>query len=541
MSAAARAWRLPAGARRDGAGRAVTAAAGAVALIAGLPLLYVLARAAGAGGETWGLLLGRRIPGLLVGTLGLALVVGAATLVLGGGLAWLTVRTDLPGRRWLAVLCALPLAIPPYVGAVVYADVLGPRGGLQGLLEPLGVERLPSIFGFDGAALVLVLFTYPYVFLLASAGLANLNPNYDEAARALGAGPLRLAATTVRLLLPALAGGGLLVGLYVLSDFGAVSLMRFDTFTTVIYQQLGGRFDPPAAAALSSVLVVLTLGVLVGGLRLRGGGRYVQTGPGAGGGGARRSPRPLGRWRWPAFAAVLAVLAAALALPLARLGTWALASVAGLDAAELAAYAGNSLLVSGISATVAVAAALPVAVAIARGGRAGLALGAVAQSGYALPGVIVALAAVAISTRFAGPLYGTFTLLVAAFVVRFLPQAIQAQEAGLAQIGPNLAEAARSLGASPRAAFRRVTLPLLQPSLSAAWIVVFLTAVKELPATLVLRPIGFDTLPVRVWTPARDGLYAEAGVAALALVIISAVPLALLLLRRRGENATLLA
>ncbi|CAA9487825.1 MAG: Ferric iron ABC transporter, permease protein, partial [uncultured Solirubrobacteraceae bacterium] len=289
MSAAARAWRPTARTRREGGGHAVTAAAGAVALVAGLPLLYVLVRAAGAGSETWSLLLDRRIPALLANTIGLAAVVGAATLVLGGGLAWLTVRTDLPARRWLAVLCALPLAIPPYVGAVIYADVLGPRGGLQGALEPLGVERLPSIFGFDGAALVLVLFTYPYVFLLASAGLANLNPHYDEAARALGARPWRVAATTARLLLPALAGGGLLVGLYVLSDFGAVSLMRFDTFTTVIYQQLGGRFDPPGAAALSSVLVVLTLAVLVGGLKLRGGGRYVQTGSGGGGGGGRRA------------------------------------------------------------------------------------------------------------------------------------------------------------------------------------------------------------------------------------------------------------
>jgi len=523
--------------------RAVTAAAGAVALVAGLPLLYVLVRAAGAGAETWSLLVGRRIPGLLLNTLGLATVVGAATLVLGGGLAWLCVRTDLPARRWLAVLCALPLAVPPYVGAVIYADVLGPRGGLQGLLEPLGVDRLPSIFGFDGAALVLTLFTYPYVFLLASAGLANLNPHYDEAARALGARPWRVATTTARLLLPALAGGGLLVGLYVLSDFGAVSLMRFDTFTTVIYQQLGGRFDPPAAAALSSVLVVLTLAVLVGGLRLRGGGRYVQTGPGGGGGGgaARRAPRPLGRWRWPAFAAVVAVLAAALALPLARLAAWAAGTLGAQDPLAVAAYAGNSLIVSALSASIAVAVALPVAVAIARGGRAGLALGSLAQSGYALPGVIVALAAVAISTRYASPLYGTFALLVVALVVRFLPQAIQAQEAGLAQIGPNLVEAARSLGATPRAAFRQVTLPLLAPSMSAAWIVVFLTAVKELPATLVLRPIGFDTLPVRVWTPARDGLYAEAGTAGLALVMISLVPLAVVLLRRRGRSATLLA
>ena len=513
-------------------GRALTAAAAAVALLAALPLLYVLARAAGAGAATWEILLDRRIPTLLANTLGLAVVVCAGTLVVGGTLAWLTVRTDLPGRRVLAALCALPLAVPPYVGAVVYADLLGPRGGLQGLLEPLGVERLPSIFGFGGAALVLVLFTYPYVFLLASAGLAGLNPHYDEAARALGSGPLRVALTVGRLVLPALAGGALLVGLYVLSDFGAVSLMRFDTFTTVIYTELGGRFDPPAAAALSSVLVLLTLLVLVGGLRLRGGGRYTQTGAGY----ARRHVRPLGPWRWPAFAFAVAVLTFSLGLPVARLAAWTAETISGQDAGELAGWAWNSLVVSAGSAAVAVMLALPVAVVLARGGRLGVGIGALAQSGYALPGVIVALAGVAIATRYAGFLYGTLTLLVLAFVVRFLPQALQAQEAGLAQIGGNLVEAARSLGAPPLTAFRRVTLPLLAPSMQAAWIVVFLTAIKELPATLVLRPIGFDTLPVRVWTPARDGLYAEAGPAALLLVIISLVPLVVVLLRRRGTT-----
>jgi iron(III) transport system permease protein len=167
----------------------------------------------------------------------------------------------------------------------------------------------------------------------------------------------------------------------------------------------------------------------------------------------------------------------------------------------------------------------------ARGG-AGLAIGWLAQAGYALPGVIVALALVALATRWLDPLYGTLSLLVAAFVIRFLPQAIQGQEAGLQQIGANLSDAARALGASRARAFWRVVMPILAPSAAAAWAVVFLTAVKELPVTLILRPIGFDTLPVRVWTPARDGLYADAAPAALLLVLVSALPLYLLLARR---------
>jgi iron(III) transport system permease protein len=507
-------------------------AAAAVALLASLPLAYVLVRAAGAGADTWSGLLDRRIPTLLGNTLGLAAVVCAGTLAIGTALAYLIVRTDLPGRRALAVLAALPLAIPPYVGAVAYADVLGPRGGFRDLL---GVAELPSIFGFPGSALTLTLFTYPYVFLLAAAALRNLNPSYEEAARGLGRGGLSVVlGTTVRLIAPALAGGTMLVGLYVLSDFGAVSLMRYDTFTTVIYEQLGGRFDPPGAAALSSVLVILTLAFLALGLRVGGRGRFEQTGAGF----ARPSVRELGRWRWPALAAVLLLLGLALLLPLARVAAWTAEALPEQDLSEYAGWAWNSALVSILAASVAAACALPVAVVMARarrgGGRLGVAVAWLAQAGYALPGVIVALALVAISTRFVDPLYGTLALLVAAFVIRFLPQAIQGEEAGLAQIGDSLLEAARGLGTSRAAAFRRVVLPLLRPSLAVAWAVVFLTAVKELPATLVLRPLGFDTLPVRVWTPARDGLYADAGPAALLLVIVSIVPLYLLLARRRG-------
>lgn len=505
--------------------------AGAVALLASVPLVYVLVRGAGAGGETWAGLLDGRVPQLLLNTLGLAAVVCAATLALGTGLAYLIVRTDLPARRALVVLCALPLAIPPYVGAITYADVLGPRGGLSDLL---GAGELPSIFGFTGAALVLILFTYPYVFLFAAAALRNLNPSYEEAARGLGRGRFAiLAGTTMRMIAPALAGGVLLVGLYVLSDFGAVSLMRFDTFTTVIYAEIAGRFDPAAAAALSTVLVVLTLAFLGAGMKVRGGGRFVQTE----GGFRRESVHELGRARWPAFAGVALVLALALALPMARLATWTIQGLGEQDLVEFAGWAWNSLLVSVLAASVAVGAALPVAMVLAQrrggSGRAGVVVGWLAQAGYALPGVIVALALVAMATRWLDPLYNTLALLVVAFVVRFLPQAIQGQEAGLQQIGANLSDAARGLGASRTRAFWKVVMPILTPSVAAAWAVVFLTAVKELPATLILRPLGFDTLPVRIWTPARDGLYSETGPAALLLVLVSVVPLYLLLARRR--------
>lgn len=522
------------GSARAGTGEgrgAVLAAAAAVALLASLPLAYVAVRAAGAGATTWSELFDRRIPALLVNTLALALVVAAATLAVGAALAYLMVRTDLPARRALAVLCALPLAIPPYVGAVIYADVLGPRGRLR---DALGVEELPSIFGFAGAALVLVLFTYPYVFLLAAGALRTLDPSLEEAARGLGRGGVApLALTTLRMIAPALGGGTLLVCLYVLSDFGAVSLMRFDTFTTVIYEEIGGRFDPPAAAALSSVLVALTLVLLAAGWGLRRGRSYEQRG-----GQVLAAPvRQLGRGRWPALVGVTALLAAALALPLVRLLTWTLATLPRGALADYAGWGANSLLASGLAASLAVALALPVAVVGARAGAPGARVVVwLAQAGYALPGVIVALALVAIATRFAAPLYDTLALLILALVIRFLPQAIQGEQAGLALVGSTLPEAARGLGATRAAAFARVVAPMLRPSLAVGWAVVFLTAVKELPATLILRPLGFDTLPVRVWTEARNGLYAEAGPPALLLVLVSIVPLYLLLARRGGDE-----
>ena len=300
----------------------------------------------------------------------------------------------------------------------------------------------------------------------------------------------------------------------------------------MIYAEIGGRFDPPAAAALSSVLVVLTLAFLAGGLAVRGGGRFVQTEAGF----APVSPRPLGRGRWPAFAAVVAVLSLSLVLPLARLATWTIDVLPDHDLADYVGWTWNSVLVSVVGASLTVVCALPVAMLMAR--RKGAVLGWLAQAGYALPGVIVALALVAIATRWVDPLYGTLTLLVAAYVIRFLPQAIQGEEAGLQQIGPNLVEAARGLGASGRQAIWRIMLPLMRPSLAAAWAVVFLTIVKELPATLILRPLDFDTLPVRVWVPAHDALYPEAGPPALLLVIISSVPLYLLLGRARKDDST---
>ncbi len=232
-------------------------------------------------------------------SVGLAAAVTATGIAIAVPIAWLTTRTDLPGARAWATLATLPLVIPSYIGAYLFVSALGPSGALQDLLEPLGVERLPSIYGFGGAWLVLTLFTYPVILLTVRAALARLDPQLEEAARAMGRTPLETFRTiVVPQLRPAIAAGGLLVALYVLSDFGAVSIMRFNSFTREIYITFTAGFDRTGAAALAVLLVAVTLAVLFLYSRARSRLHLHRASPGT----ARPvRPVPLGRWRWPAL------------------------------------------------------------------------------------------------------------------------------------------------------------------------------------------------------------------------------------------------
>ena len=257
---------------------------------------------------------------MLANSVVLATTVTVAALLVGVPIAWLTTRSDLPGRRVWAVLAVLPLVVPSYVGGYAVVATFGPRGALQSLLEPLGVERLPEIYGFLGAALTLTLFSYPYVVLSVRGALLRLDPAFEEVSRALGRGPWHTFLTvTLPQLRPAMTAGGLLVALYCLSDFGAVSLLQFDSFTRAIYVQYRASFDPALAAVLSLMLVACTAGILLAESRLRGSGRYHRSGSGA----ARRSRLVrLGAWRWPALGFCILVVGLAVGLPIGTILFW---------------------------------------------------------------------------------------------------------------------------------------------------------------------------------------------------------------------------
>jgi iron(III) transport system permease protein len=457
----------------------------------------------------------------------LASAVTASAIALAVPLAWLTVRTDLPGRRVWATLTVLPLVIPSYIGAYVFVAALGPRGALQAMLEPLGVERLPSLYGFPGAWLVLTLFTYPLVLITVRGALARLDPQLEEAARGMGRSSSEVFRTVVvPQLYPAIGAGGLLVALYVLSDFGAVSLLRFDSFTREIYISYTASFDRTGAAALGGLLVLFTVAILYFYGRARRRLEYHRVGPGA-----ARPPRAvaLGRWRWPALGFCATVTLVALGLPVAVLVYWATKGISsGLAASELLADTGNSLLAGSLAALVAGACAVVVALLSVRGGRMGTAVERLSYSGYALPGIVIALALIYFGIRVAEPLYQTLAMLVFALSVHYLPLAVGTSVAALLQVSPRTEEAARSLGRGPVSVFRTVTTPLVRGGMLAGAALVFLHAVKELPATLLLAPTEYETLATEIWRQTEYGFFEAAALPSLLLLLVAAPPLYLL-------------
>jgi len=509
------------------------AAVAVIGVLSMLPLAYLVIRASGADERALDLLVRPRTLELLVSSVALAAGVGLGATLLGVPLAWLTTRTDLPGRRLWTVLTVAPLAVPSYVLAFALVAGLGPRGVLSGMLGSIGVG-LPSLYGLPGALLVLTLATYPYVLLATRATLMRADPALEEAARSLGDGfTTAFRRVTLPLLAPAMGTGALLAALYAISDFGAVSILRFDSFARAIHVQYRSSFDRSGAAALALLLVLAAFALVWAEARVRR--RASLQVPH----GARRVARviPLGRWRWAALVFCAAVAGLALVLPAGTIAYWL---VRGLEQGEplrlLADPVHDSLVAGGAAATVAVLLALPVAFLVVRyPGRLSSIAERVLYGAYAVPGIALALALVFFSLNVVPFLYQTLALLVLAYALRFLPQASGTTRSALMLIGPRVPEAARSLGRSPFEVLRTITLPLLRPGLVAGAALVFLSTIKELPLTLLVAPTGFGTLATQVWGAANEGFFARAAAPAAVLMLISLASVSLLL--RDGERS----
>jgi iron(III) transport system permease protein len=428
--------------------------------------------------------------------------------------------------------------MPTYVLAYVYAHLLGMGGPVdywwQSLFGPDAHVLSPQ--SFPGVSFIMALDTFPFVYLLARGALLSLNVSYEEVARMCGVSPWpTLWRVTLPLIRPAIVAGLALVVLYVVSDFGAVSLLRYQTLTYAVYQQMTGRYDQTAASILSVLLVCLALLFLATERWFRRRSRFYQTT------GRYRTHRRrrCGILGASAVTAVLTlVCGAAFGVPAAMLAQWSVAAIqeGALDA-RFVGFMWNSAFLSCMAATCAVLVGLPLAYLASRHpSRLNMACLQAAYAGYALPGPVAALAVLAMFTTFVPFLYGSVLVLIIAYVIHFLPAGLQSLEPAIQQVTPNLEEAGRTLGLRTRDTMWRITLPLIRNGFLAAWVLMFLQTMKELPATLLLRPVGFDTLAIRVWLEASEEYYHLAAPSALLIVMLS-LPALLLLISRDWRAA----
>ncbi|QTD88479.1 ABC transporter permease [Burkholderia anthina] len=543
---------------RPRAGSLSLIAAVAIAAAVAVPLAVLVAAASGADLAHWRHLAEFVLPQALANTLLLLAGVGAIVTVIGTGCAWLVTAYDFPGRRTLTWALLLPLAVPTYIVAFAYLDLLHPIGPVQSALRALlGFDsprqfRLPDLRSLPGAIFVLGFVLYPYVYLSTRAMFVTQSASLLEAARTLGA---RRIATFWRVVVPlarpAIAVGVSLALLETLNDIGASEFLGVQTLTVSVYTTWITRSDLAGAAQIALAMLAIVVGMIALERYGRRRQRYAHG----------RRMRPIAPRRLTGAAAWSA--AALCWLPV-LLGF-------GAPAAYLAAETGKRLhLVGGVSAqlltglanTLTIAAAATVATLVcglvvawaaraqrdsARAGPA-RACARIASLGYAVPGTVLAIGLLitfAAADRLLGAalgrdgllLMGSAAALVIAYAVRFLAISTGSIEAGLARIPPSLEQAARSLGETAGGTLRRVHLPLLRPALTTSALLVFVDAMKELPATLLLRPLNFDTLATWLYAEAARGTYEEGAVAALAIVLAGLVPVILLARTRHKIGA----
>jgi iron(III) transport system permease protein len=537
-----------------------TAAALGVAALAGLPIAAIvwaaLAGAGGGSGATLGNLAATVLPTYIANTVLLMLLAGGIAGVVGTGCAWLVAATRFPGRRVLGWALVLPLALPAYLAAYIYADILDFAGPVQSALRSItgwGADDydFPAIRSLGGGALVMGFVLYPYVYLLARTAFTTQSQTQFRAARSLGANPARafwrVALPGAR---PAIAGGLALVLMEVLADFGVAEYFAIPTFSTGIFRSWLAMGDKAAALTLAAVMLVFVIALVAWEAQTRSGRSDSRDGLAA-----RPTDEPLVALsqlgKWLAFAACGLPVLIGFVLPAGYLASMALTDTAQAAAGQLATYMQGSLWLGLATAMLCLATALLLAFARARSAsRVTASAIRLATLGYALPGALLAVGLLAPLglldqglTRFARDslgwsggllLTGTSALLVYALSVRFLTVAYNSVSSGLARIPPSLDAAARSLGAGPARVLARIYAPLLAPSLAGAAALVFIDTLRELPATLILRPFNLETLATRTYRLASDERLVEAAIPALILLAAGLLPV--LVLNRLGKR-----
>lgn len=475
-----------------------------VSLLALLPLAFVIGISVQTGWATVVELVWRpRVGELLVNTVLLVLLTVPLCILVGVALAWLTERSDLPGRRLWSLLAIAPIAVPAFVHSYAW------------------VSLVPSLHGLGAGVLVSVIAYFPFLYMPVAATLRRLDPAIEDVAQSLGLTPravfFRVVVPQLRL---AIVGGSLLVGLHLLAEYGLYAMIRFDTFTTAIFDQFQSSFNGPAANMLAGVLALCCLVMLAGEGLARGNARYARVGSGSP---REQSVRRLGAGKVAYLALPLVISALALGVPLFTLGNWLIAGGSAVwNLGELWPALQQTLVLACAGALLTTVAAVPLAwLSVRAPGRLYRWLESCNYLSSSLPGIVVALALVTITVQYARGLYQTAFTVLLAYLLMFLPRALVSLRAGIAQAPVELENIARSLGRSSAQALWQVTLRLAAPGAAAGAALVFLAVTNELTATLLLAPNGTRTLATGFWARTSEIDYAGAAPYALLMVLLS--------------------
>lgn len=497
-----------------------------------LPLIYILSRAAAAPLEKWQILFRSRVPILMWNTISLAVTVTLFTTILGVILAWLIEHTDLPWKKYMRLLFTLPLVFPPYIGALTYIIIFGKRGVMYSLVG----SSIINVFSFFSVAFILSMFTFPYTYLTVSASLRKISGNYEEAGRSCGASYSTIfKRVMLPLVKPAILSSSMIILFYIIADFGAVSMLRYTTFTSSIYFQMVGKLDRSGAAILSTLLIVFGFFVLVLKAKILKNNSFYQNPK------SNRvmSPLKIGRLKPLAWLFILFVLLFSLVLPLTTLLIWSVKAIhQGVVGIKTLYYIKNSLIISVGAAFITMSLSLPIAyMKYRRPSKITTVLNSFCHLGSIVPGILLALGIVFIINKYLPWLVGGQAILIIGHSMRFLSRNIQSAESSMALISPALDETAFSLGKRFGTVLYKIVLPTISPGVLSGGAMVLVSSLKELPMTLMLRPPGFDTLSVRLWLSASDGFYINAAPSGLFIVLASIIPLYYLVKKEKvNEN-----
>ena len=468
-----------------------------------LPLAYVLLRAFQIGlGSLAEILIRPRTLELILNSLTLTFAVCITAVVIGTTQAWATSQSDLPLKRVFQIVAVLPLAIPSYVLAYAW----------------LAFDQ--DVSGFIGSWLVLSISTSPYVFLAVTAAFARHNSASEEVARTLGKSQLQVARSiTWPAIRPAVLGSGLLVALYTLSDFGAVSLMRFDTFTRAIYNAYRASFDREAAAAIALILILLTVLLVIAQ------GRITQVQAIKASDQFRYSEAKLNHWRYLLLSVLAGWFVISIVIPVSSIIYWNLVGQSTAITAEIFRALINTLSYGLLGGLAVSAIGIAIAILVVRyRSKYGVWSEQTILLTHALPGVVIALAFVFLINQALPVLYQTSILVIIAYVALFLPNAVAVLKVPISQVPIGIEEVSRTLGSSQMQTIRRVIIPAAGPGILSAIAFVALTVIKELPATLILRPTGIETLATRLWSATSINAFSAAAPYALLLIVVAGIP-----------------